>query len=56
MCSEQRKVKSGVSTKRGGTITIFSQYVNDKLNCLKYTQASMFAVDTSLSCTRDSPK
>ena len=35
---------------------LFSIYINDLPNCLKYTQASMFADDTNLSCSGSSPE
>ena len=34
---------------------LFSLYLNDLPQCLKYTQASMFADDTNLSCTVKTP-
>ncbi|CAB3997753.1 Hypothetical predicted protein [Paramuricea clavata] len=53
--SGQETVQCGVPQGSNLGPLLFSLYINDLPMCLEYTQASMFADDTNLSCTGRTP-
>ncbi len=52
--SQQKTVQCGIPQSSNLGPLLFSVYINDLPNCLKHTQASMFADDTNLTCTGSS--
>ncbi len=52
--SQQKTVQCGIPQGSNLGPLLFSIYINDLPNCLKHTQASMFADDTNLTCTGSS--
>ena len=53
--SGQETVQCGVPQGSNLGPLLFTLYINDLPMCLEYTQASMFADDTNLSCTGRTP-
>ena len=53
--SGQETVQCGVPQGSNLGPLLFSLYINDLPMCLEYTQASMFADDTNLTCTGRTP-
>ncbi len=49
--SQQKTVQCGILQGSNLGPLLFSIYINYLPNCLKHTQASMFADDTNLTCT-----
>jgi hypothetical protein len=52
--SQQKTVQCGIPQGSNLGPLLFFIYINDLPNCLKHTQASMFADDTNSTCTGSS--
>ena len=52
--SQQKTVQCGIPQGSNLGPLLLTIYINDLPNCLKHTQASMFADDTNLTCTGSS--